>query len=78
MGAQVLFDPAVPFTNNLAERDIRMMKVKQKISGGFRTMKGAQTFATIRSFLSTTQKQGRNLLTAISAALTTHPPPVAA
>lgn len=71
-----LFDPAVPFTNNQAERDIRMMKVKQKISGGFRTLQGAETFATIRSYLATTQKQGANLLDAIAAALNAQPPPV--
>lgn len=72
-----MFDPAVPFSNNLAERDIRMMKVKQKTSGGFRTQHGAQTFAVLRSFLSTTQKQGGNLLNAIAAALSGQPPPVA-
>lgn len=59
-------DFAVPFTNNLAEQDIRMMKVKMKISGGFRTMAGAQTFATLRSACSTARKQGWNLLTALS------------
>lgn len=62
-----LHDPAVPFTNNLAESDIRMMKLRQKISGGFRSEHGAQTFATIRSTLSTARKQGWDILSAISS-----------
>jgi transposase len=61
-----LFDFAVPFTNNQAEQDIRMMKVKMKISGGFRTQSGAETFATLRSVLSTARKQGWNLLKTLS------------
>lgn len=64
-----LTTPGVPFTNNLAERDIRMMKVKQKISGGFRTSKGAEIFATIRGFISTSRKQGVNVFDAITAQL---------
>ena len=64
-----LHDPTVPFTNNQAERDLRMMKVRQKISGGFRSDTGAQTFATLRTVLSTARKQGWNIL----ATLTTPP-----
>jgi transposase len=62
-----LFDFAVPFTNNQAEQDIRMMKVKMKISGGFRTQSGAETFATLRSLLSTARKRGWNILSTLSA-----------
>jgi transposase len=57
-----LHDPTVPFTNNQAERDARMMKLRQKISGGFRTRASADDFATIRSVLSTARKQGWNIL----------------
>jgi len=55
-----LNDPNVPFTNNQA--DGRMMKVKQKISGGFRCLDAAIDFATIRSFISTAKKQGWNVI----------------
>jgi len=61
-----LRDLAVPFTNNQAERDLRMMKVKQKISGGFRSLDGATDFAVIRSFISTAKKQGWNVIQAIT------------
>ncbi|MGH8312821.1 MAG: IS66 family transposase [Gammaproteobacteria bacterium] len=57
-----LTDPRVPFTNNLAEQDGRMMKLRQKISGGFRSADGAMEFAVVRSLLSTARKQGWDIL----------------
>ena len=57
-----MLDFEVPFTNNLAERDIRMPKTKQKISGGFRSEDGANAFARVRGFISTTKKKGKNVL----------------
>jgi transposase len=62
-----LSDPNVPFTNSVAERDIRMMKARQKISGGFRSTNGAAEFGVIRSVLSTARKQGWNMLQTIIA-----------
>lgn len=61
--------PHVPFDNNLAERDLRMMKVKQKISGGFRTWAGAELFAAVRTYLATARKQGLSMLRAAQLAL---------
>ncbi|MEA2014634.1 MAG: IS66 family transposase [Thermodesulfobacteriota bacterium] len=68
-----LHDTNVPFTNNLAEQDIRMIKVRLKISGCFRTLQGAKQFARIRSYLSTARKQGRNILNAITDAINEQP-----
>jgi transposase len=62
-----LYDFTVPFTNNLAEQALRMMKVKMKISGAFRTFKGAADFAALRSVVATARKQGWNILQTLIA-----------
>jgi transposase len=60
-----MHDFRIPFDNNLAERDVRMIKVKQKISGAFRTPTGAETCCAIRSYISTVRKQGADIIQAI-------------
>jgi transposase len=74
-GAVLAFlnDFAVPFDNNLAERDLRMMKVQQKISGGFRTPTGASHFCRIRGCIVTLRKRGDHVLTALQSIFTDSP-----
>jgi hypothetical protein len=72
-----LDDLSVPFTNNQAERDLRMVKVQQKIAGSFRNEAGVTAFCHIRSSLSTMRKQGRTMLAALAAVFAGKPLPVA-
>jgi transposase len=66
-------DFAVPFDNNGSERDLRMLKLQQKIAGCFRTSEGVTTFCRVRSYLSSARKQGRSLLIALERALNAKP-----
>ncbi len=66
-------DTAVPFTNNLAERSLRMVKIHDKISGTFRSVDNAKAFATIRSYIQTAAQNGNNRLEVLHQLFTTGP-----
>jgi transposase len=68
-----LDDLTIPFDNNQAERDLRVLKVQQKISGSFRTAGGAEAFACLRTYLSTLRKQGVDVLDALHVLFTGGP-----
>ena len=64
-----MYDFRVPFDNNQAERDIRLIKTQPKISGTVRTFRGARVFCRIRSYISTLKKQGYNIFEGLQAAI---------
>ena len=72
-----LDDLSIPFTNNQAERDLRMVKVQQKIAGTFRSEAGISAFCRIRSYLGTMRKQGQRMLAALAAVFADRPVPIA-
>jgi transposase len=68
-----MYDFDVPFDNNQAERDVRMVKLKQKISGTFRAITESQMFCRIRGYISTLRKQGFNVFDAFTSLFSGHP-----
>ena len=68
-----MYDVRVPFTNNQAERDLRMMKVQQKISGTFRSADGATAFCRTRTYISTVRKHRLNVIDALRSVFDGHP-----
>jgi len=68
-----MYNFRIPFDNNLVERDVRMIKVQQKVSGCFRTEDGAHIFCALRSYISTARKHGLNVIDAIHNAFLDQP-----
>ncbi len=69
MVLRFMTDLKVPFDNNGSERDLRMLKLQQKIAGCFRSLEGVMTFCRVRSYLSSARKQNKYLLSALESAL---------
>jgi len=72
-----LDDLSLPFTHTQVQRDLRMVKVQQKIAGTFRSEAGITAFCRIRSYLGTMRKQGQAMLAALAAVFAGHPLPIA-